>query len=248
MLGADLSVIPIGKVGDDEAGRELIREMQAIDLDLKYVTRCPAYPTLYSFCFIYPDGSGGNLTTADSACSQVDARTVEEADEEYHTVNFDERFDFDESLLSDLAKDVWHKAHERYTGCKIRTRNWGFMILRLDERGKDASEKDFYLAVDHKKYGLSESYHGTFENEQDLVDVFLRQFRLIRNDWIVKTAARAAKMREIVDCRASGYRHGFRTSSLTALIFASTLVFVLSLQIGLDVIHIIHSRRDGLLI
>jgi ribokinase len=83
LLGPEFSVLPVGKVGDDDAGRELVQEMQEVGLDLKYVERCPGYQTLYSFCFIYPDGSGGNLTTADSACSQVDARTVEEAREDF---------------------------------------------------------------------------------------------------------------------------------------------------------------------
>ncbi len=83
LLGPDFSVLPVGKVGDDDAGRELVQEMQEAGLDLKYVERCPGYQTLYSFCFIYPDGSGGNLTTADSACSQVDARTVEEVREDF---------------------------------------------------------------------------------------------------------------------------------------------------------------------
>ena len=32
-----------------------------------------------SICFLYPDGSGGNLTTEDSACARVDAAFVERA-------------------------------------------------------------------------------------------------------------------------------------------------------------------------
>lgn len=83
LLGPDFSVMPVGKLGDDEAGQELLQEMREIDLNLTYVKRCPGYPTLSSFCFVYPDGSGGNLTTADSACSHVDARAVEEAAEDF---------------------------------------------------------------------------------------------------------------------------------------------------------------------
>ena len=83
LLGSDFSVIPVGKIGDDEAGKELFQEMREADLDLRYVKYCSEYPTLYSFCFVYPDGSGGNLTTADSACSQVDGSTVEEAEGEF---------------------------------------------------------------------------------------------------------------------------------------------------------------------
>ena len=38
---------------------------------MNYVDRGKGSQTLFSFCFIYPDGSGGNMTTSDSACSKV---------------------------------------------------------------------------------------------------------------------------------------------------------------------------------
>ncbi len=79
LLGDDLTVYPIGRVGDDEAGRRLCAEMQAVGMDMRFVRSVPGSPTLYSFCFLYPDGSGGNLTTADSASGRVDARAVQEA-------------------------------------------------------------------------------------------------------------------------------------------------------------------------
>ncbi|MDH7601175.1 MAG: PfkB family carbohydrate kinase [Armatimonadota bacterium] len=76
-------VIPIGKVGDDEVGQRLLREMSEIGLDLRYVEISPGDSTLFSFCFVYPDGSGGNLTTDDSACSKVDADFVRRAEPEF---------------------------------------------------------------------------------------------------------------------------------------------------------------------
>jgi ribokinase len=79
LLGPELSVMPIARVGDDEPGRVLLREMAEAGLDLKHVRTLPARSTLYSFCFLYPDGTGGNLTTADSACSAVDASCIQEA-------------------------------------------------------------------------------------------------------------------------------------------------------------------------
>jgi sugar/nucleoside kinase (ribokinase family) len=79
LLGGRLAVLPIGRLGDDEAGRELRREMQEAGLDLRYVHALADRRTLFSFCFLYPDGTGGNLTTSDSACAAVDPAAIEEA-------------------------------------------------------------------------------------------------------------------------------------------------------------------------
>jgi sugar/nucleoside kinase (ribokinase family) len=83
LLGPCFTTIPIGKVGDDEVGKQLLAEMQAAGLDVRYVRVSAGNPTLFSFCFIYPDGSGGNLTTDDSACARVDAAFVSEAEPEF---------------------------------------------------------------------------------------------------------------------------------------------------------------------
>ncbi len=71
LLGAEFVTLPIGRVGADEAGGRLLHEMGAVGMDLRYVQSVPGSQTLYSFCFIYPDGSGGNLTTDNSACDQL---------------------------------------------------------------------------------------------------------------------------------------------------------------------------------
>ena len=82
LLGEEFHTLPIGKVGDDEAGQHLLNEMEAAGLDLRYVQTLPGVQTLYSFCFLYPDGAGGNLTTNNSACDRVgvDDITPAEAD------------------------------------------------------------------------------------------------------------------------------------------------------------------------
>jgi ribokinase len=79
LLGPSFPVIPIGRVGDDETGRRIVAEMRAAGMDVRYVEICPGEQTLFSICFQYPDGTGGNLTTEDSACSRVDAAFVERA-------------------------------------------------------------------------------------------------------------------------------------------------------------------------
>jgi sugar/nucleoside kinase (ribokinase family) len=80
LLGERISVYPIGRVGDDVDGQRLCREMAAVGLDLRFVRDVPGFPTLFSFCFVYPDGSGGNLTTGHSASGTVDEGAVIEAE------------------------------------------------------------------------------------------------------------------------------------------------------------------------
>jgi ribokinase len=79
LLGTDFKVIPLGLVGDDDIGHKLINEMSEAGMMMDYMEKSKDSPTLFSFCFIYPDGSGGNLTTSDSASSKVDVAFVEKA-------------------------------------------------------------------------------------------------------------------------------------------------------------------------
>jgi ribokinase len=83
LLGPGFTTLPIGKVGDDAAGRRLVEEMQAAGMDTRYVVLCPGEQTLTSFCLVYPDGSGGNLTVDDSASDKVDAAFVSQAEPEF---------------------------------------------------------------------------------------------------------------------------------------------------------------------
>ncbi len=64
-------VLPVGKVGDDARGRELAAEMAAVGMDTRAVEFAAGRPTALSVCFQYPDGSGGNITSSDSACAAL---------------------------------------------------------------------------------------------------------------------------------------------------------------------------------
>lgn len=64
-------VIPIGKVGDDAPGRQMILEMKAAGMDTQHVETVAGSPTLFSVCFQYPDGAGGNITASNSAAAQL---------------------------------------------------------------------------------------------------------------------------------------------------------------------------------
>jgi ribokinase len=79
LLGPYFEVIPVGKVGNDDAGQMLINEMSETGLTMKWIEKVPQASTLFSFCFYYPDGSGGNLTTDNSASSMVDEACIRKA-------------------------------------------------------------------------------------------------------------------------------------------------------------------------
>lgn len=76
LLGGGFATFPIGKIGDDEAGKRLLEEMSTAGLDLRHVQTIPGKQTMYSFCFLYPDGTGGNLTTDNSACDLVGGEDI----------------------------------------------------------------------------------------------------------------------------------------------------------------------------
>jgi sugar/nucleoside kinase (ribokinase family) len=79
LLGDGFPVFPVGSVGADDAGRRLVEEMRDAGLDLRFVDVVPGASTLFSFCFLYPDGTGGNMTTEDSASSRVGPAGIERA-------------------------------------------------------------------------------------------------------------------------------------------------------------------------
>jgi ribokinase len=83
LLGTGFTTIPVGKVGQDDVGARLLEEMSEAGLDIRYVEQAGDRPTLFAVCFIYPDGSGGNLTANDSACAAVDAPWVKRAEPEF---------------------------------------------------------------------------------------------------------------------------------------------------------------------
>ena len=70
-------VLPVGKLGADDVGARLRREMTEAGMDTSLVESVEGAPTLFSVCFQYPDGSGGNLTTADSAAAHLTVADVD---------------------------------------------------------------------------------------------------------------------------------------------------------------------------
>ncbi|HEY5748534.1 MAG TPA: carbohydrate kinase family protein [Chryseolinea sp.] len=83
LLGDRFNVIPIGKVGEDDTGYRLYHEMKATGFAMDHVQKRADASTLFSFCFYYPDGSGGNLTTDNSASAQVSVEDITKATPEF---------------------------------------------------------------------------------------------------------------------------------------------------------------------
>jgi sugar/nucleoside kinase (ribokinase family) len=71
-------VFAVGNVGDDLAGVTLIREMVDAGIDTRYVTVEPELSTLFSVAFLYPDKSGGNITTSNSAACKLSSGQLAE--------------------------------------------------------------------------------------------------------------------------------------------------------------------------
>jgi len=83
LLGPQFTTIPLGKVGEDDIGRRLWAEMAEVGMDMRHVARVPDAQTMFAFCYAYPDGDGGNLTTDDSASVQVDPAYIRAAADEF---------------------------------------------------------------------------------------------------------------------------------------------------------------------
>ncbi len=77
LLGDAGTVHAIGAVGNDDAGRTLIQEMQSAGIQTEHVHIKNDANTLYAVCFQYPDSSGGNISEGDSASEQVSPSDVE---------------------------------------------------------------------------------------------------------------------------------------------------------------------------
>jgi sugar/nucleoside kinase (ribokinase family) len=69
-------IFPIAKIGDDETGRILIEELKNTSIRLNALEVVKSKNTLLSVCFQYPDRSGGNITSANSASSDVSKEDI----------------------------------------------------------------------------------------------------------------------------------------------------------------------------
>lgn len=66
----------LGMVGDDMPGKDLVEDMTSSGIDTRFIKSTRDAPTMMSICFEYPDHSGGNITTSNSASNLVDDRYI----------------------------------------------------------------------------------------------------------------------------------------------------------------------------
>ncbi|WP_308639616.1 carbohydrate kinase family protein [Paenibacillus silvisoli] len=76
---ADVNIYPIGKVGADAEGYALLALLEDADMSLSFVDTVREARTLFSVCFQYPDLSGGNITTSNSASGLVSPADIRRA-------------------------------------------------------------------------------------------------------------------------------------------------------------------------
>lgn len=77
-LRAPVKVLPVGAVGQDEAGQRVRTLMKQAGMDVRHVRTLTNTPTLFSICLLYPDKCGANLTESHSASGRVTVNHVAE--------------------------------------------------------------------------------------------------------------------------------------------------------------------------
>jgi len=75
--GHPFRVVPFGCVGSDPSGNHVVDQMASVGIDTKHIRTSPNDPTLFSVCFQYPDGTGGNITTNNSAAATLDSSDIQ---------------------------------------------------------------------------------------------------------------------------------------------------------------------------
>ena len=136
LLGAevngDFQAFPIGKVGNDEIGKKLVHKLRAVGMDTKHVNVSGDCSTLFSVCYQYPDGTGGNITTDGSASSKVTPENIS--------------LFFEEFNLSG-AKEVILAAPEVPIGTRIKLLEYGRKRKSLNIASILSSEVDEFMQM-----------------------------------------------------------------------------------------------------
>src|SRR5437868_13643933 len=76
-------ILPLAKIGNDAPGRFVLHEMQMAGINTRFVEPLSGKPTLFSVCFQYPDGAGGNITTNNSAAAELSNPDIDRIREQF---------------------------------------------------------------------------------------------------------------------------------------------------------------------
>lgn len=74
---------PIGRIGNDDVGYRLRSMLEKAGMDTSHVKVSSNAATLFSVCFQYPDHSGGNITSSNSASNLVQSFDIDAYFENY---------------------------------------------------------------------------------------------------------------------------------------------------------------------
>lgn len=78
LIGKEIPIFPISRVGDDEIGQDLIDLMKETGMNTRHMAVDENKKTMYAVCFQYPNGEGGNITTSNSASAKVSNLDIDE--------------------------------------------------------------------------------------------------------------------------------------------------------------------------
>lgn len=79
LLKGKCEVIPVGAVGDDNIGTELVDIMLRQGMDVRYIKQISGTSTMLSICLQYPDKEGCNFTAQNNAAEYVTPEFIEQA-------------------------------------------------------------------------------------------------------------------------------------------------------------------------
>jgi len=71
LLSPHVKIFPIGFVGKDAHGDQLVHEIRRAGMDTSFLLSDPTLPTMLSICLQYPDKETCNFTASNSACNLV---------------------------------------------------------------------------------------------------------------------------------------------------------------------------------
>ncbi len=161
LLGASqghFPVVPLGKVGNDAAGAFVLREMRDVGIDTRFVEVVAGKPTLFSVCFQYPDGSGGNITTDNSAAADLSEEDIDHAESLFECVG--------PKSIALLVPEVPIASRQRFLGVAKRK---GAFTAASFVSGEIA---------DAKRWGMFEQLSLVTLNEEEATDLVGEAFTL----------------------------------------------------------------------
>ena len=78
MLTPHVRVVGVSKVGKDEYGAHCLTMMEGAGVETDFIATSKSSPTMRSMCLLYPDNSGCNVTSSNSACNEVTPEYIEQ--------------------------------------------------------------------------------------------------------------------------------------------------------------------------